>query len=96
MSLFLIQYLILKNVYMKKDLSKIASQKKIKYFLVSFVDLFGIQRAKLVPPRAISEMQKTGAGFGGCCIFLINKNDTEQIFDTLSSHFSDIKFVDVI
>ena len=38
----------------------------------------------------------TGAGFGGCCIFLINQNDTEQIFDTLSSHFSDIKFVDVI
>ena len=38
----------------------------------------------------------TGAGFGGCCIFLINQNDTEQIFDTLSSEFSDIKFVDVI
>ena len=38
----------------------------------------------------------TGAGFGGCCIFLINQNDTEQIFDTLSSHFSGIKFVDVI
>ena len=38
----------------------------------------------------------TGAGFGGCCIFLINQNDTKQIFDTLSSEFSDIKFVDVI
>ena len=38
----------------------------------------------------------TGAGFGGCCIFLINQNDTEQIFGTLSSYFSDIKFVDVI
>ena len=55
---------------MKKDLSKIARQKKIKYFLVSFVDLFGIQRAKLVPTRAISEMQKTGAGFGGFATYL--------------------------
>ena len=38
----------------------------------------------------------TGAGFGGCCIFLINQNDCKQIFDTLSSYFSDIKFVDLI
>jgi glutamine synthetase len=34
---------------MSINLSKIASQKKIKYFLVSFVDLFGVLRAKLVP-----------------------------------------------
>ena len=50
---------------MVKSLEKIAKQKKIKYFLVTFVDLFGVQRAKLVPTRAIGEMQKTGAGFGG-------------------------------
>ena len=50
---------------MVKSLEKIAKQKKIKYFLVTFVDLFGVQRAKLVPARAIGEMQKTGAGFGG-------------------------------
>ncbi len=50
---------------MVKNLEKIAKQKKIKYFLVTFVDLFGVQRAKLVPTRAIGEMQKTGAGFGG-------------------------------
>ncbi len=50
---------------MVKNLEKIAKQKKIKYFLVTFVDLFGVQRAKLVPSRAIGEMQKTGAGFGG-------------------------------
>ena len=50
---------------MVKSLEKIAKQKKIKYFLVTFVDLFGVQRAKLVPSRAIGEMQKTGAGFGG-------------------------------
>ena len=50
---------------MVKNLEKIAKQKKIKYFLVTFVDLFGVQRAKLVPTRAIGEMQKTGAGCGG-------------------------------
>ena len=55
---------------MKSNLAKIAQQKKIKYFLISFVDLFGIQRAKLVPARAISEMQKTGAGFGGFATYL--------------------------
>ena len=36
---------------MAKDLSKIARQKKIKYFLISFVDLFGILRSKLVPAQ---------------------------------------------
>ena len=50
---------------MVKSLEKIAKQKKIKYFLVTFVDLFGVQRAKLVPTRAIGDMQKPGAGFGG-------------------------------
>ena len=55
---------------MKSSLAKIAQQKKIKYFLISFVDLFGIQRAKLAPARAISEMQKTGAGFGGFATYL--------------------------
>ena len=42
---------------MAKDLSKIAKQKKIKYFLISFVDLFGVLRSKLVPTEAIKEMQ---------------------------------------
>jgi len=52
------------------NLSKIASQKKIKYFLVSFVDLFGVLRAKLVPSQAINEMVKNGAGFGGFATYL--------------------------
>ena len=50
---------------MAKDLSKIAKQKKIKYFLISFVDLFGVLRSKLVPAQAIKKMQKNGAGFAG-------------------------------
>ena len=47
---------------MAKDLARIAKEREIKYFLISFVDLFGVVRAKLVPARAIGEMQKDGAG----------------------------------
>ena len=55
---------------MSKNLSKIAKAKKIKYFLISFVDLFGVLRSKLVPTRAIDEMQKNGAGFAGFATWL--------------------------
>ena len=55
---------------MSKNLSKIAKVKKIKYFLISFVDLFGVLRSKLVPERAIADMQKTGAGFAGFATWL--------------------------
>ena len=55
---------------MSKNLSKIAKIKKIKYFLISFVDLFGVLRSKLVPAQAISGMQKNGAGFAGFATWL--------------------------
>ena len=55
---------------MVKNLSKIAKEKKIKYFLISFVDLFGVLRSKLVPTRAIKEMQEAGAGFAGFAAWL--------------------------
>ena len=55
---------------MSKNLFKIAKQKKIKYFLISFVDLFGVLRSKLVPARAIKEMQSAGAGFAGFAAWL--------------------------
>jgi len=55
---------------MAKQLSTIAKQKGIKYFLVSFVDLFGVLRAKLVPARAIADMQNEGAGFAGFASWL--------------------------
>ena len=42
---------------MSKSLEKIAKAKKIKYFLISFVDMFGVLRSKLVPTQAIGEMQ---------------------------------------
>jgi len=53
-----------------KDLEAIAKAKKIKYFLVSWVDLFGNLRAKLVPARAIKGMQRDGAGFAGFAAWL--------------------------
>ena len=55
---------------MAKNLYRIAKAKKIKYFLISFVDLFGVLRSKLVPARAIKEMQNSGAGFAGFAAWL--------------------------
>ena len=55
---------------MSRNLFQIAKQKKIKYFLISFVDLFGVLRSKLVPARAIKEMQSAGAGFAGFAAWL--------------------------
>ena len=55
---------------MVKNLFKISKQKKIKYFLISFVDLFGVLRSKLVPAHAIKDMQVNGAGFAGFAAWL--------------------------
>lgn len=54
----------------KIDLEKVAKDKGLKYFLISFVDLFGVLRSKLVPVRAIKGMQKNGAGFAGFASWL--------------------------
>ncbi|HYZ62284.1 MAG TPA: type III glutamate--ammonia ligase, partial [Acetobacteraceae bacterium] len=42
-----------------------ASANGLKYFLISFADLLGVPRAKLVPAQAIRDMQASGAGFAG-------------------------------
>ena len=55
---------------MAVDLARVAKQKGIKYFLINFVDMFGVLRAKLVPARAIGAMQKEGAGFAGFAAWL--------------------------
>ncbi len=52
------------------DLAKVAAERGIKYFLISFVDLFGTMRAKLVPAAAINDMAKSGAGFAGFASWL--------------------------
>ncbi len=55
---------------MATDLTKIAAERGIKYFLISYVDLFGSLRAKLVPASAIGPMQRDGAGFAGFATWL--------------------------
>ncbi len=55
---------------MAKDLAKFAKDNGVKYFMISFTDLFGGQRAKLVPAAAIADMQEDGAGFAGFATWL--------------------------
>ena len=55
---------------MPKDLKKYATDNGIKFFLFNFTDLFGVQRAKLVPAEAVGAMQKSGAGFAGFAAWL--------------------------
>ena len=55
---------------MAVDLRKFAEDKNVKYFMISYTDLFGGQRAKLVPTQAINEMQYEGAGFAGFSTYL--------------------------
>lgn len=55
---------------MTKDLAAFAAERGVKYFMISYTDLFGGQRAKLVPAQAIAEMQEGGAGFAGFATWL--------------------------
>jgi len=55
---------------MTKDLAVFAKEKGVKYFMISYTDLFGGQRAKLVPTQAIADMQDEGAGFAGFATWL--------------------------
>lgn len=55
---------------MTLDLATFAKEKGVKYFMVSYTDLFGAQRAKLVPAQAIADMQAEGAGFAGFASWL--------------------------
>lgn len=50
--------------------SELAREKGIRYFLISFTDFFGIQRAKLVPAQAMDTMAVNGAGFAGFAAWL--------------------------
>ncbi|MEM6745692.1 MAG: type III glutamate--ammonia ligase [Pseudomonadota bacterium] len=55
---------------MATDLAKFAEKAGVKFFLVSYTDLFGAQRAKLVPAAAIGGMQADGAGFAAFASWL--------------------------
>jgi len=50
---------------MTQNLEAAAKAQGIKYFLISFTDLFGVVRSKLVPAAAINEIAEEGAGFAG-------------------------------
>jgi glutamine synthetase len=58
------------EIKMGSRLEVFAKKNKIKYFLINFLDLNGVQRSKLVPAPAIAEMEKEGAGFAGFATFL--------------------------
>ncbi|MEM7056999.1 MAG: type III glutamate--ammonia ligase [Pseudomonadota bacterium] len=62
------------------DLAKEAKARGIRYFLISFTDLFGVMRAKLVPASAIKDMAKEGAGFGGFAAWLDSTPAEPDIF----------------
>ena len=55
---------------MTTDLASLAKERGVRYFMISYTDLFGAQRAKLVPAAAIADMQKDGAGFAGFATWL--------------------------
>jgi glutamine synthetase type III len=55
---------------MTSDLAAFAKKNGIKYYMISYTDLFGGQRAKLVPAQAINDMAEDGAGFAGFATWL--------------------------
>ncbi|MFN5695544.1 MAG: type III glutamate--ammonia ligase [Cyanobacteriota bacterium] len=52
------------------DLAHSAAVHGIRHFLFSFCDLFGVQRAKLVPVSAADTLARNGAGFAGFAAWL--------------------------
>lgn len=51
-------------------LAKFAKETGVRYFMISYTDLFGGQRAKLVPAQAVADMEADGAGFAGFATWL--------------------------
>ena len=51
-------------------LATFAAERGVTYFMISYTDLFGGQRAKLVPAQAIAEMEAEGAAFAGFATWL--------------------------
>ncbi len=52
------------------DLARFATNHGIRHILFSFADLFGVQRAKLVPACALDQVARDGAGFAGFAAWL--------------------------
>lgn len=52
------------------SLKRTAAELGLRYFLVSYTDLFGTARAKLIPAAAIDSVCETGASFAGFATWL--------------------------
>src|ERR1044072_5814717 len=65
---------------MTLDLAAFAKDKGIKYFMISYTDLFSGQRAKLVPAQAIAAMQEDSAGFAGFATWLDMSPSNADLF----------------
>lgn len=46
-------------------LSNLVKEHSVKYLLVSFTDLFGVMRSKLIPVSALDQLETSGAAFAG-------------------------------
>ena len=55
---------------MSGTLKQFAKKNGVRFFLFNFTDLFGVQRAKLVPASAVADMEESGAGFAGFAAWL--------------------------
>ena len=58
---------------MAKDLAKWANEKGVKYFMVSFTDLAGAQRAKLVVNSARSSLSGVSSALMALSSFLAER-----------------------
>ncbi|MDF1813664.1 MAG: type III glutamate--ammonia ligase [Verrucomicrobiales bacterium] len=52
------------------DLEDYGKKNGVRFFLISYSDLNGVNRSKLVPHSAIAGMQENGAGFAGFASYL--------------------------
>jgi glutamine synthetase type III len=52
------------------SLAAVAADRGLRFVLFSFLDLFGVQRAKLVPASALPALEQGGAGFAGFAAWL--------------------------
>ena len=79
---------------MSIDLVKEAKERGIKYFLISYTDFYGVQRAKLVPASAIGDMARNGAGFAGFATWLPMSPADPDLFEFYIFESADLRDVE--
>jgi hypothetical protein len=62
------------------DLELAAKERGIKYYLISFTDLFGVPSSKLVPAAAIGEAVRVGVPFGGFATWLRGGSRAHRLY----------------